>query len=90
MPKKGQMKYDIIIKPGGNPEDVSFEYVGVDGINLENGKLIISTPFGDITESIPESYQPSGRMIGTVINTIRIPHYRRMTYSAAMLSMTTK
>ena len=50
------LKYDIVVRPGGNPADVQLKYAGMDDIHLQNGKLVVSTKAGTITESIPLSY----------------------------------
>lgn len=52
------IKYDIILHPGSNADNISFNYEGPDKITLaENGDLIISTSIGKITEKSPYAYQ---------------------------------
>ncbi len=53
----GNLKYDVIVRPGGNPSDIRFQYEGVDAIRLREGKLIVSNTFNTVTESIPLAYQ---------------------------------
>lgn len=53
----GHFKYDMIVKPGGKHEDISFQYDGVDDIKLIDGKLVISTSVGEVVESEPYAYQ---------------------------------
>ncbi len=53
----GNVKYDLILHPNGNIQDVQIAYSGLDSIKLNKGKLILSTSLGDIQESIPYSYQ---------------------------------
>ncbi|RYE20054.1 MAG: PKD domain-containing protein, partial [Sphingobacteriales bacterium] len=53
----GVLKYDFIVRPGGNPDYIAMEYVGPTSINLKEKELIISTPVGDVRELYPYSYQ---------------------------------
>ncbi|HVX49415.1 MAG TPA: PKD domain-containing protein, partial [Chitinophagaceae bacterium] len=52
-----QLKYDIIINPGGDISKVSLKFDGVDGLSVKNGNLIIKTSVGNITELSPVAYQ---------------------------------
>ena len=55
---KGDLKYDYILKPGSNVNDISMTYEGVKDITiLENGKLSIMTEWGEFLEDAPYSYQ---------------------------------
>jgi len=51
------LKYDFIVKPGGNTNNISFYYEGIDQISIKEGNLIIKTNAGDITEQKPYAYQ---------------------------------
>lgn len=51
------VKYDFIVKPGGELHDIQLSYPGLDGIRLEKNKLYLKTSLGDMVESIPYSYQ---------------------------------
>ena len=53
----GQLKYDFIVNPGGNPDDISLYYDGVDGLKLKEGSLQIKTSVTDIRETLPYSYE---------------------------------
>jgi len=53
----GNPKYNIIVRPGGNPSNIQLNYLGSDLIKLENNKLIINTSLGNIEDNIPLSYQ---------------------------------
>ncbi len=53
----GQLKYDIIINPGGDISKVALKFDGVDGLSLKNGNLVIKTSVGNITELSPVAYQ---------------------------------
>ncbi|MGD2085937.1 MAG: hypothetical protein PVH61_07120 [Candidatus Aminicenantes bacterium] len=53
-----QIEYDWIVKPGGNPEDIRFEYKNVKGTRLDDeGNLLIETDFGELMHKKPVSYQ---------------------------------
>jgi hypothetical protein len=53
-----QIEYDWIVKPGGNPQDIRFEYKNVKGTRLDDeGNLLIETDFGELIHKKPVSYQ---------------------------------
>ncbi|MEX2485427.1 MAG: T9SS type A sorting domain-containing protein [Brumimicrobium sp.] len=52
----GQVKYDIIIRPGGDIEDVKFRYNGSEKLEIEKDKLIASTDIFPLIENMPFSY----------------------------------
>jgi len=52
------LKYDFIVKPGANPNDIAMLYEGHDGIKINTrGNLTISTSVNEITELKPFAYQ---------------------------------
>jgi len=51
------LKYDIVIKPGGNPDNIKLKYSGTNGLYLKNGNLFIKTSFGEMEEWMPKVYQ---------------------------------
>lgn len=51
------LKYDIIVKPGGRVEDIALKYSGVDKIETKNRELVISTPLGRSKELKPYTFQ---------------------------------
>ncbi len=57
--KDGDLKYDLILHPGTNIEDVAFEYS--DGITVEvestSGDVLIKTPIGIMRDNHPIAYQ---------------------------------
>lgn len=53
----GRIKYDIVVNPGGNYEDIQLNYKGQENIRVENGELIITTSLGSVTEQKPYVYQ---------------------------------
>jgi hypothetical protein len=53
-----QIEYDWIVKPGGNPEIIHFEYENVKGTRIsKKGNLFIATKFGELLHKKPFSYQ---------------------------------
>ncbi len=53
-----QIEYDWIVKSGGDPGDISFEYKNVKGTRIdEEGNLLIETEFGELMHQKPVSYQ---------------------------------
>lgn len=53
------LKYDFIVRPGGNVQDIVLYFEGVDKLKISKGNLIIKTSVGEIKESAPYSYQIS-------------------------------
>ena len=57
-----KLKYDLIVRPGGNPNAIAMRYDGVDKLEVKNKELIIGTSVGGIKELYPYSYQsPYGK-----------------------------
>ena len=62
--ESGQLKYDIIVHPGGDVSKIALQYEGVSGsLNLRKNQLEINTTVGQVRELAPNSYQvgDSGR-----------------------------
>lgn len=55
--EQGNVKYDMIVHPGGDVNDIKINYDGVSGLRLENNKLLIKTSLGESVELAPYSYQ---------------------------------
>ncbi len=55
--KSTNMKYDFIVKPGGNTRDITIQYTGADKLFVENNNLYIQTSLTDIIENKPFAYQ---------------------------------
>ncbi len=55
--KREGVKYDIVVKPGGNPADIRLKYNGSDDFKIENGKLKIGNSISEITENLPKVFQ---------------------------------
>ena len=54
---KQSIKYNFIVKPNGNPNEIKIHYVGVNSIKLKNGELYISTSVSESIEQKPFVYQ---------------------------------
>lgn len=51
------VKYDFVVRPGGNVADIQMRYNNAETIGLKTGaKLSITTPLGNIEEEKPVSY----------------------------------
>ncbi|HUR66880.1 MAG TPA: PKD domain-containing protein [Chitinophagaceae bacterium] len=57
--ENGFLKYDILVKPGGDVSDIALRYDGVDGLKVKNKELTIQTSVGELKESSPYTYQPT-------------------------------
>jgi hypothetical protein len=57
----GVLKYEFIIQPGADPNNIRLTYDGADNLSLDDdSNLLIRTPMGILTEQRPVSYQPDG------------------------------
>ncbi|HEX7845711.1 MAG TPA: hypothetical protein VF476_07885, partial [Chitinophagaceae bacterium] len=53
----GTLKYDIIVKPGGDVSRIALKYDGVDKLQVKNKELLVATSLGELKESSPYTYQ---------------------------------
>ncbi|CAG5084971.1 DUF7948 domain-containing protein [Parvicella tangerina] len=53
----GQTKYDFIVRPEGNPNDIYIKYEGLENLKIKKGHLILQTSVGEIIEQSPYAYQ---------------------------------
>lgn len=51
------LKYDIIVKPGGDVSKIALKYEGVDRLQVKNKELVLSTSVGELKESSPFTFQ---------------------------------
>ena len=73
--QKGAFKYNFIIHPGGNINDIQLKFDGANNTSLtEDGNIFIETAYGNIEENIPLSYQiiESGAHQNTTVNFVKI------------------
>jgi len=61
--KKG-MKYDFIVKPGGDVSDIKLKYKNKDDVYItEKGKIKALNPFGEIETDVLYTYQSDGKVV---------------------------
>ena len=61
--KNNQLEYDFIIKPLADYSQIKFEINGAEKLLItKNGELIIKTPFGEIIEKAPISFQNNKKL----------------------------
>lgn len=53
----GALKWDFIVNPGGNPDDIKLEIFGADRLKGNSSNLVIENPFSNITHNYPHVYQ---------------------------------
>lgn len=64
----GQMKYDFIVHPGGNPAEIAMKLVGGNGAKLdEEGKLHFECALGEIVEEAPYCFQGNQVVEGSFV-----------------------
>ena len=51
------LKYDFIVKPGGNPSEIKLEYDGADELFIKDQRLYIKTSVNTVIEDAPYAYQ---------------------------------
>lgn len=54
---QGNVKYDLIVHPGGNPADIAMRYDGADGLEIKDKELRVKTSVGELKELNPYTYQ---------------------------------
>src|SRR5690606_18562868 len=54
---KISMKYDFVVAPGANPNQIKLKYDGVTPLLKEDGSLLIKTSVNEVSESAPYTYQ---------------------------------
>jgi hypothetical protein len=55
--KDGNLKYDIVVEPGTDPNEIYIDYEGVEKIFLKNGDLHLKLSNGEVIEKAPVAYQ---------------------------------
>ncbi len=59
------LKYDFIVKPGGDLEDIRIAYKGLTDLSLREGKLYLKTSLSEVIEQVPVSYDEKGKSVPT-------------------------
>lgn len=55
--ENNQLKYDLVVHPGGNPDNIILKYKGADKLIVKNDQITIHTSVGDVKEIMPRTYQ---------------------------------
>ena len=55
--ESGSMKYDLVVKPGGDIRKIVLKYTGADKLEIKNNELLVKTSVGDVKELNPFTYQ---------------------------------
>ncbi|HZK76603.1 MAG TPA: hypothetical protein VFD13_06815, partial [Candidatus Kapabacteria bacterium] len=77
-------QYDFIVHPGGNPSQIRVEYDGQDSLVLNGkGNLRVTSPFGEVTELAPASYQEERNIPSRYILRSNILSYKIGAYDHA-------
>ena len=53
----GAVKYDLVVKPGGDISRIALKYHGADKLEIKNKELVIGTSVGNLKELDPYSFQ---------------------------------
>jgi gliding motility-associated-like protein len=64
----GTLKYDILVKPGGDVSKIRLKYDGVDKLQVRNKELIVTTSLGEKKESAPYTYQVGSAKADVAVN----------------------
>ncbi len=64
-----QLKYDFIVRPGGNPNQIAMRYDGAVKLSTKNKSLVIETSVGTVTELPPYAYVTAGVKSSTAVET---------------------
>lgn len=51
-----ELKYDFVVRKGGNAKDIRLQYNGATTLALKEGAFTAATPLGSITEAAPYTY----------------------------------
>ncbi len=51
------LKYDLLVNPGGNPQQIILDYQGASSVKVKNGQLVIQTSVNSWEEMNPYAYQ---------------------------------
>lgn len=58
--KENSLKYEFIVAPKGNTNQIALKYEGANSLKIDNEKFVINTDLGDIIEQKPYCYQNIG------------------------------
>ena len=55
--KEGKLKFEFVVKPGGNTNTIQLDYQGLNRVKIKNNELYLYTSIGEIVEEKPYAYQ---------------------------------
>ncbi len=55
--EKGHIKYDMVVEKGADPQQILFEYEGIDDININYNSVYAETSLNTIIENTPYAFQ---------------------------------
>ncbi len=55
--ENNQLKYDLVVHPGGNPDNIILRYTGPDKLIVKDNQVTVHTSVADVVEKIPRTYQ---------------------------------
>ncbi len=58
--EEGGLKYNIIVRPGGDLTQVKMNYKGADNLSIDQGRLLIAGAGHTIKDAAPQTYQVIG------------------------------
>jgi|GEM_PF-2543757 len=71
--RQGSLKYDFIVAPGADPDDIRLRYDGARKLGITPaGELEVTTAFGSVKEAPPYCYQQIGGRRVTVAGSYRL------------------
>ncbi|MBS1586104.1 MAG: SBBP repeat-containing protein [Bacteroidetes bacterium] len=60
--KDGTLEHEFVVKEGGDPSDIKIRYSGATDLKIgKDGALLAATPFGNISEHAPYSYEQGSK-----------------------------
>lgn len=54
---KNNFRFDLLLNPGANVNDIALKFTGQNSLRLSNGNLMIGTEVGEMTLTAPKAYQ---------------------------------
>ena len=58
--ESGYLKYEFVVRPGGDPSQIVMQIVGADKLSLKSNELIIKTSVNEVKELSPYTFQYTG------------------------------
>lgn len=66
----GDVRYDFELSPGADPDQIEIEFVGAEDVEIsDTGDLVISAPYGELTQEAPHSYQSGQELRSAFVTT---------------------